>query len=89
MPFLRAALTHQDRAYGRNRALYRLTLARGLIKAREVDEGAAEAMGAVEQLAEVESQRVNRRVVEVRNLLTAADTASARETVEALAEYVH
>ncbi|WBB59295.1 hypothetical protein O7599_27500 [Streptomyces sp. WMMC500] len=88
VPFLRAALTHQDRAYGRNRALYRLTLARGLINAREVDEGAAEAMSAIEQLAEVESQRVNRRVVEVRDLLAAADAASARETAEALAEYV-
>ncbi|MFF0725578.1 hypothetical protein [Streptomyces sp. NPDC004134] len=88
VPFLRAALAHQDRAYGRNRALYRLTLARGLIKTREVDEGAAEAMGALEQLAEVESQRVNRRVVEVRNLLDAADTAVARETSEALAAYV-
>lgn len=87
VPFLRAALAHQDRTYGRNRALYRLTLARGLVQAGEVDEGAAEAVGSLEHLEEVESGRVMRRLAEVRVLLDGADATSAREAVGELTEY--
>ncbi|MGP4000457.1 hypothetical protein [Streptomyces sp. 8N706] len=88
VPFLRAALAHQDRTYGRNRALYRLTLARSLVQAGEADEGACEAVGSLEHLTEVESGRVVRRLVEVRGLLEGIDAASARESVDALTEYV-
>lgn len=88
VPFLRAALARQDRAYGRNRALYRLTLARSLVRAGEVDEGAAEAVGSLEHLAEVESGRVMRRLTEVRDLLGTADAVIARESAEALTEYI-
>lgn len=88
VPFLRAALSRQDRAYGRNRALYQLTLARSLVRAGEVDEGAAEARGTLEQLVEVESGRVTRRLAEVRDLLAATNAAAARESVEALSAYV-
>ncbi|MEU5425994.1 hypothetical protein AB0H73_10350 [Streptomyces olivoreticuli] len=88
VPFLRAALAHQDRTYGRNRALYRLTLSRSLVQAGEVDEGAAEAVASLDHLAEVESGRVVRRLTEVRDLLDGTDAVSARESAEALAEYV-
>lgn len=77
VPFLRAALAHQHRTYGRNRALYRLTLARGLVQAGEVDEGAAEAVGSLEHLEEVESGRVMRKLTEVHRLLAAVDATSA------------
>lgn len=87
VPFLRAALAHQDRTYGRNRALYRLTLARGLVQAGEVDEGAAEAVGSLTHLEEVESGRVMRRLAEVRGLLDGVDATSAREAAEELTEY--
>jgi hypothetical protein len=87
VPFLRAALTHQDRTYGRNRALYRLTLARGLAQAGEVDEAAAEATGSLEHLAEVESGRVARRLLEVRDLLAGTGTSTARDAVGQLNEY--
>jgi hypothetical protein len=88
VPFLRAALRHQDRTYGRNRALYRLTLARSLVQAGEVDEAGAEAVSALEHLAEVESGRVNSRLVEVRDLLAACGSSTAREPAEALSDYV-
>ncbi|MFF1675695.1 hypothetical protein ACFVYG_06560 [Streptomyces sp. NPDC058256] len=87
VPFLRAALAHQDRSYGRNRALYRMTLARGLVQAGEVDEGAAEAVGSLTHLEEVESGRVTRRVTEVRDLLRGVEATSAREAAEQLTEY--
>ncbi|MGW6925622.1 hypothetical protein ACWGA9_30845 [Streptomyces sp. NPDC054950] len=87
MPFLRAALAHQDRTYGRNRALYRLTLARGLVQAGEIDEGAAVAVGSLEHLEEVESGRVTRRLAEVHELLAEVDAALAREASEELQEY--
>jgi hypothetical protein len=87
VPFLRAALAHQDRTYGRNRALYRLTLARGLVQAGEVDEGATEAVGSLEHLEEVESGRVTRRLTEVRELLDGVDATSARDAAEELTEY--
>jgi hypothetical protein len=88
IPFLHAALAHQDRSYGRNRALYRLTLARSLVQAGEVDEGGAEAVGSLEHLAEVESGRVNRFLTEVRDLLAASDSTTVREQVEELSEYI-
>ncbi|WP_086564103.1 hypothetical protein [Streptomyces africanus] len=87
VPFLRAALAHQDRSYGRNRALYRMTLARSLVQAGEVDEGGAEAVGSLTHLEEVESGRVNRRVAEVRDLLRSVDAVSAREAADELTEY--
>lgn len=88
VPFLRAALTHQNRSYGRNRALYRLTLARSLVQAGDIDEGAAQTVGSLGQLAEVESGRVTRRLFEVRGMLAAVDTAAARNAVEAVSEHV-
>ncbi|MFC9746854.1 hypothetical protein [Streptomyces niveus] len=87
--FLRAALAHQDRTYGRNRALYRLTLARSLVKAGEVDEGSAHAVGSLEHLEEVESGRVTRRLGEVTGLLRHGDAETARRAVEELTEYAH
>jgi hypothetical protein len=86
--FLRAALDHQDRTYGRNRALYRLTLSRSLINAGEVDEGAAQAVESLGHLDEVESGRVLRRLTEVVSLLSDADAASARDAAAELTEYV-
>ncbi|MFE3204436.1 hypothetical protein [Embleya sp. NPDC059237] len=86
--FLRAALAHQEANYGRNRALYRLTLARSLIGAGEVDEGAAQATGSLDDLQEVESGRVTRRLTEVVGSLRAVDAVSARDATEELAEYV-
>jgi hypothetical protein len=88
VPFLRAALAHQDRAYGRNRALYRLSLARGLVRAGEVDEGGAEAVGALDQLAEVQSGRVTSRLVEVRDLLASSDSTAAREPAAVLTDHL-
>jgi hypothetical protein len=86
--FLRAALDHQDRTYGRNRALYRLTLASGLVKSGDVDEGAAHAVESLEHLEEVESGRVTRRLREVTELLREHDAGPARQAVEELTEYV-
>lgn len=86
--YLRAALVHQDRTYGRNRALYRLTFARGLVQAGEVDEGAVHAVESLEHLEEVESGRVMRRLTEVAGLLREVDATSARDAAEELTEYV-
>lgn len=86
--FLRAALDHQDRTYGRNRALYRLTLARSLVSCGEVDEGAAQAIESLGHLEEVESGRVLRRLSEVVDLLGDVDAVSARQAAEELTEYV-
>lgn len=85
--FLRAALVHQDRTYGRNRALYRLTLARNLVEDGEVDEGAAQAVESLEHLEEVESGRVTRRLNEVSGLLRHRDADSARQAVDKLTAY--
>ncbi|UWE10847.1 hypothetical protein [Actinacidiphila bryophytorum] len=85
--FLRAALIHQEASYGRNRALYRLTLAKSLVDAGEVDEGAAHAVGSLEHLEEVESGRVMRRLTEVTGALRAVDSVSAHEAAEELREY--
>ncbi|MCX4458704.1 hypothetical protein OOK58_43115 [Streptomyces sp. NBC_01728] len=85
--FLRAALAHQDRTYGRNRALYRLTLARSLIHASEVDEAAAHAVESLEHLEEVESGRVTRRLDEVASLLHTAGAVTAREAADQLTAY--
>ncbi|GAA4804740.1 hypothetical protein [Streptomyces ziwulingensis] len=86
--FLRAALDHLDRTYGRNRALYRLTLARSLVNAGEVDEGGAQAVASLKHLDEVESGRVLRRLTEVVDLLGGADAISARDAAAELTEYV-
>ncbi|MFJ4695173.1 hypothetical protein [Streptomyces sp. NPDC088766] len=85
--FLGAALAHQDRTYGRNRALYRLTLARSLVHAGEVDEAAKHAVESLEHLEEVESGRVTRRLGEVATLLRDVDAASARDAADQLTEY--
>ncbi|MEV8062697.1 hypothetical protein AB0P37_41375 [Streptomyces antimycoticus] len=87
--FLRVALAHQDSAYGRNRALYRLTLTSALVKAGEIDEGAAYAVESLEHLEEVESGRVMKRLAEVKSLLDKVDAASARQAADQLREYVH
>ncbi|MFM9443540.1 hypothetical protein [Streptomyces acidiscabies] len=86
--FLRAALDHQDRAYGRNRALYRLTLARSLAHAGEADEAAAHAVESLDHLAEVESGRVTRRLKEVTALLRTVDAAATRDAVGRLTEHI-
>ncbi|MGW6604199.1 hypothetical protein [Streptomyces sp. NPDC055036] len=86
--FLRAALSHQDRTYGRNRALYRLTLAQNLVRAGDVDEGAAHAVGSLEHLEEVESGRVTRKLRGVTDLLRHRGADTARQAVEELTEYV-
>ncbi|MFC5072933.1 hypothetical protein ACFPN0_15380 [Kitasatospora cinereorecta] len=85
--FLRAALAHQEANYGRNRALYRITLAKNLIDAGEVDEGAAHAVGSLEHLEEVESGRVLRRLNDVASTLRDSDAVSARQAAEELTEY--
>lgn len=84
--FLRAALDHQDRTYGRNRALYRLTLANSLVRAGDVDEGAAHAVESLEHLEEVESGRVTRMLREVTDLLRQHEAAPARQAVKELSE---
>lgn len=86
--YLRAALAHQERTYGRNLALYRLTLAHGLVKAGEVDEAAAHAVESLEHLEEVESGRVMRRLGDVAGALRDVDAVSARDAAEELTEYV-
>ncbi|MFE0763665.1 hypothetical protein [Streptomyces smyrnaeus] len=87
--FLRAALSHQDRTYGRNRALYRITLSRSLIQAGEVDEGAAVAVESLQHLDEVESGRVMRGLREVAGQLGNVSAVSARSACAELTEYVH
>lgn len=87
--YLQAALKHQDRSYGRNRALYRLTLAHNLVQAGEVDEGAAHAVESLEHLGEVESGRVMRQLTKVTGALRGADAATAREAAEELTEYAY
>ncbi|MFF4391421.1 hypothetical protein ACFY0G_32230 [Streptomyces sp. NPDC001552] len=86
-PFLRTALEQQEQAYGRNRALYRITLAKALVEGGEVDEGAAHAVGSLEHLEEVESGRVLRRLGEVTSALRGVNTASAQEAAAELTEY--
>ncbi|MFE6176065.1 hypothetical protein [Streptomyces sp. NPDC056464] len=85
--FLRAALAHQHRTYGRNRALYRLTLSRSLVHVGEVDEAAHEAVESLVHLEEVESGRVIRRLKEVTGHLKGVDAVSAREAAYRLTEY--
>lgn len=87
--FLRAALAHQDRTYGRNRALYRLTLSRSLVKSGEVEESAAHAVASLGHLEEVESGRVLRRLHEVADLLSGVDAVSAQQAAAELTEYAH
>lgn len=88
VPFLRAALAHQERTYTRNRALYRITLARSLVLAGEIDEAASEAVASLPHLEEVESGRVIRRLKEVRNLLAKNDSRTTADPVEVLSDYL-
>ncbi|THA54301.1 hypothetical protein E6R62_16710 [Streptomyces sp. A1136] len=85
--FLGAALAHQETTYGRNRALYRITLAQALVDAGEADEAAAHAVASLEALEEVESGRVMRRLTTVTNSLRAVDARSARAAADELTEY--
>lgn len=85
--FMRAALAHQDRNYGRNRALYRMCLANVLVKAGEVDEGAALALDSLEHMEEVESSRVMQRLADVTDLLRHIDARAAHAAVDELTEY--
>ncbi|MFD9716807.1 hypothetical protein [Streptomyces sp. NPDC059076] len=87
LSFLRAALAHQESSYGRNRALYGLTLVRSLIAAGEADEGAAYALESLSHMNEVESGRVIQRLAEVADDLSAVDAACAREAADGLTEY--
>ncbi|MFJ4621374.1 hypothetical protein [Streptomyces sp. NPDC088812] len=86
--FLRAALDNQDRTYGRNRALYRLTLARSLVACGQADEAASQATESLGHLEEVESGRVLRRLSEVTVLLSNVDAVSAQQAAKELTEYV-
>ncbi len=88
IPYLNAALAHQESQYGRNRALYRLTLARTMVQAGEVDGGAAEAVAALGHLAEVQSGRVVKRLVEVRDLLYDAGSKAARGCADELTHHL-
>lgn len=85
--FLSAALAHQEANYGRNRALYRITLAQALVDAGEVDEAAAHAVSSLEALEEVESGRVMRRLTNVTKTLRVLDARSARDAADELTEY--
>jgi len=85
--FLRATLAQQEATYGRNRALYGCTLAKALIDAGEVEEGAAYAVGLLEHLAEVESGRVTARLADVVGTLRAVDAVTAQEAADELTEY--
>ncbi|MDF5754937.1 hypothetical protein [Spongiactinospora sp. TRM90649] len=85
--FFRAASAQCGDGYGRNRALYQLSLAGSLVRAGEVDEGAGQAVTGLRQLKEVSCGRATERVKEVRDLLTTVDTATAREGAEALSRY--
>ncbi|MEU1628736.1 hypothetical protein ABZ746_26190 [Streptomyces sp. NPDC020096] len=88
VPFLRAAVTRQAAAYGRNRALYRLTLARALVHAGEADEAASEATAALGDLAEVDSGRVTRRLAQVRDQLQRTGARCAREAADAITPHL-
>ncbi|WP_436757953.1 hypothetical protein [Streptosporangium sp. V21-05] len=88
VPFLRAALAHQERTYTRNAALYRITLARSLVLAGEADEAASEAVASLPHLEEVESGRVIRRLREVRNLLAKTDSRTTAGSVKVLSNHL-
>jgi hypothetical protein len=62
-------------------------LATSLIKAGDVDEGAAHAVGSLEHLEEVESGRVTRRLQDVTGLLRRHDAPVARQAVDQLTGY--
>ncbi|MFE9659860.1 hypothetical protein [Streptomyces sp. NPDC005955] len=88
IPFLRQTLARQDQMYGRNRALYRIRLATTLVKAGEIDEGAAHAVETIPSLEEVESGRVAKEISKVTNLLRWQDADCARQAVACLTDYV-
>jgi hypothetical protein len=88
-PFLRAALAHQERTYGRNRALYRATLALSLVKDGLADESAAEAVGTLSYLDEVDSGRVMGHLTQVTDMLYTSGSTAAREAAERLSEHAH
>lgn len=88
VPYLRAALTHQHQAYGRNRALYRLTLATSLLKTGETEEGTAQAVAHLDHIGEVESGRVTQRLQDVTTLLRTSTATIARDAADELTEYL-
>jgi hypothetical protein len=85
--FMRVSLAHQEASYGRNRALYGLTLVKSLLDAGEADEAAAHAVGTLEHLEEVESGRVMRRLTEVTGALRAVNATSAQNAADELDAY--
>jgi hypothetical protein len=88
IPYLQAALKHQESRFGRNRALYRLTMARTMIQAGAADGGAEEAVGSLAHLAEVQSGRVVKRLTEVRNHLHAVGSTALRGAVETITHHL-
>ncbi|MET8184131.1 hypothetical protein ABZS87_37595, partial [Streptomyces sp. NPDC005336] len=89
-----SATAHHTRANPSSRHLRthqpcRLTLTSALVKAGEVDAGAAYAVESLEHLEEVESGRVIKRLAEVKSLLDKVEAASARQAADQLTEYVH
>ncbi|MFC4535012.1 hypothetical protein ACFO60_29990 [Sphaerisporangium dianthi] len=89
VPYFRASVAHTGASYGRNRAVRQFVLAHSLVRADEVDEGAAMAVTALGQLHEVSSGRVRRRVVEVRDALASVDSPDARQSVQALTDHLN
>lgn len=85
--FHRATLAQRDTSYGRNYALDVFDLAKNLIDAGEVDEGAASITGALGNAKELDSGRVTDRLTKIADTLRTVDAVSAREATEALKEY--
>ncbi|MEU9889115.1 hypothetical protein [Sphaerisporangium sp. NPDC051011] len=88
IPYFQASVAHTGASYGRNVAGRQFALARSLVQAGEVDEGAALAVTAIGKLREVSSGRVRRRAVEVRDALASVDSPTARETAQALTDHL-
>jgi tetratricopeptide (TPR) repeat protein len=86
VPYVRAALAQQHSAYGRNRALYRLTLADAMIRSGDTDEGCAEAISVAQHLDELGSGRARRQLKTIGHLLSSVDAASVRQATEQLAQ---
>ena len=86
VPYVRAALTQSHSAYGRNRALYRLTLADAMIRSGDVDEGCAEVISVAQNLDELGSGRARRQLKTIKHMLTSVDAAAARQTSQQLSQ---
>lgn len=86
VPYVHAALSQQYGAYGRNRALYRLTLAGALIRSGEVEHGCAELISTAHSLDEIGSARARRQINTIEQVLRSIDAADARHAVEQLSQ---